>query len=326
MKLHENEILFRQAILVTSQKINLPEVYVEKDYWVTLVLQKIYGDEIGKSVVFKGGTALSKCHNIIERFSEDIDLVVFKKEEETGNQLKNKIKAISKLVGEIIPEIEKEGVTNKQGMIRKTAHNYPKIISGNFGQVRSDIIVEASWLGHYEPYIKTPVSSYVFEMMKENNQLEIAETYDLLPFEVLTLDIKRTICEKIMSLVRFSYGENSIADLNTKIRHIYDIHQLLKADQISIFVTSTEFDKMLINVAEYDIISFKNNNQYLKQHPKEALIFKQPEKTWSKMLNTYNGVFKALVYGDFPPQDEIIKTLKIISKRLIKVKWNLKPN
>ena len=129
-----------------------------------------------------------------------------------------------------------------------------------------------------------------------------------------------------MSLVRFSYGENPIADLNTKIRHIYDIHQLLKENQISVFVTSTDFEKMLVNVAEYDIISFKNNNQYLKQHPKEALLFKQPEETWSKMLTTYNGVFKSLVYGDFPPQDEIIKTLKVIAKRLKKVNWNIKLN
>jgi predicted nucleotidyltransferase component of viral defense system len=64
------------------------DIYVEKDYWVTLALHTIFQDEIGKETVFKGGTALSKCFGMIQRFSEDIDLVVLRKEGESGNQLK----------------------------------------------------------------------------------------------------------------------------------------------------------------------------------------------------------------------------------------------
>ena len=81
-----------------------------------------FQNEIGKTTVFKGGTALSKCFHLIERFSEDIDLVVLRKENETGNQLKTKIKKISNCVSNVLPEIEIEGITNKLGMIRKTAH------------------------------------------------------------------------------------------------------------------------------------------------------------------------------------------------------------
>ena len=127
MKLHENKELFKDAIIATSQLKNIAEIYVEKDYWVTLALHSIFSNEIGKSCIFKGGTALSKCNRLIDRFSEDIDIVLLKQEKESSNQLKNKLKKITKIVGEHIPEIEIVGITNKKGMIRKTAHNYPRI-------------------------------------------------------------------------------------------------------------------------------------------------------------------------------------------------------
>lgn len=76
MKLHQNISLYRDAIRFTAQQMNLQPEYVEKDYWVTFALFTIFNNEIGKDTVFKGGTALSKCYNMIERFSEDIDLSV----------------------------------------------------------------------------------------------------------------------------------------------------------------------------------------------------------------------------------------------------------
>lgn len=69
MKLHENTGLFSQAIRATAQQLQLQEIYIEKDYWVTFALYTIFHHEIGKEAVFKGGTALSKCYGIIERFS-----------------------------------------------------------------------------------------------------------------------------------------------------------------------------------------------------------------------------------------------------------------
>ena len=55
MKLHQNELLFKDAILATSQQLGIREIYVEKDYWVTYVLFHIYTNEIGKETIFKGG-------------------------------------------------------------------------------------------------------------------------------------------------------------------------------------------------------------------------------------------------------------------------------
>jgi len=111
MRLHENEILFRQAVTATAVQLDIPEIFIEKDYWVTCALHLIFHDPIGEETVFKGGTALSKCFGLIERFSEDIDLVVKHHGGETDNQLKRKIKRVGQAVVPIMPEVEIEGLT-----------------------------------------------------------------------------------------------------------------------------------------------------------------------------------------------------------------------
>ena len=59
-----------------SHKVNLPAQVVEKDFWVTAVLQTVFSLPIAEHLVFKGGTSLSKGWKLIERFSEDIDLAI----------------------------------------------------------------------------------------------------------------------------------------------------------------------------------------------------------------------------------------------------------
>ena len=136
MRLHENKELFQDAVVATSQQKGIREIYIEKDYWVTYVLYNIFKNEIGNETVFKGGTALLKCFNLIQRFSEDIDLLVLRKETDSSNKLKNKIKKISKCVDDVLPETNIDGITNKVGMIRKphmTIRDFLQDISDKFG-------------------------------------------------------------------------------------------------------------------------------------------------------------------------------------------------
>lgn len=321
MTLHENKELYNDAILATAQQKAIPEIYIEKDYWVTLALNRIFTADIGKEAVFKGGTALSKCYNIIERFSEDIDMVILRNNTETGNQLKAKIKKISNIVAETLPEIEVDGITNKMGMIRKTAHSYQKTFEGEFGQVRDIIIVESTWLGSFEPYTTATVSSFVAEMMMANNQEELIKEYMLNPFEVQVLSLERTLCEKIMSLMRFSFTNDPFTDLNNKIRHVYDIDKLLDNKEVNTFFKSPGLDKLLLIVANDDVISFKNNNSWLENHPATAMIYADIENTWSQMRNTYNTTFKELVYGELPTEEKMTRTLKTVYDRIVSVNW-----
>ena len=323
MKLHLNKSLFIDSVKITSQQMDIPDIYIEKDYWVTFALYTVFNNPIGKETIFKGGTALSKCFGLIDRFSEDIDLVVHKIQGEANNQLTKKIRNITNVVSAVLPEIEFKGITHKRGMNRKTAHSFTKLFNGEYGQVRDMIVVESTWLGSSEPYLSKKVSFLIYEMMIDTGQKQIAEEYNLLPFNVLALKPERTLCEKIMSLVRFSYTENAIEDLKNKVRHTYDLNQLLKNEELSKFFESDKFDKMLLKVANDDVESFKNNNAWLQNHPKEAKIFAELKTVWGNLQPIYSNDFSKLVYGKLPEANEILNSLSKIKSRLESIEWSI---
>ncbi|GAA5220786.1 nucleotidyl transferase AbiEii/AbiGii toxin family protein [Membranihabitans marinus] len=277
---------------------------------------------IGLETVFKGGTALSKCIGVIQRFSEDIDLVMVRKDMDTNSSMERKVKKPSKSIESILPEINVEGLTNKKGMLRKTVHQYPKEYKGAFGQVRDVIVLEASSFGGYEPYHKQLINSYIGQMMLDIDQEKLAEEFDMKPFEVNVMDIRRTICEKIMSLVRFSYGDNPIQQLRDKIRHTYDIHQLLQLEKNQIFFKSGDFVEMLLSVKECDRLSFKTKNDWLNYPISKAIIFSETEKVWKKLKTTYLNDFRMLVYGDLPAEKEIENTLNLLGDRVKEINSN----
>ncbi len=323
MNLHENTELFKDAILAASQRFGVPEIYVEKDYWITLVLHRIFHSDIANQIVFKGGTCLSKCLQLIQRFSEDIDLVVLRTEGETDNQLKARIRRISKIVEEVLPETRIEGLTNKKGNIRKTVHPYNRVFAGNFGQVREQLVIEATWLGNYEPFTIEKIGSYILDIMQLAEQDTLIETYGMKAFNVQALSVERTFCEKIMGLIRFSRMDDPYMALSNKIRHIYDLHLMLSNGSVALFFESNGFFDMLQKVGKDDFISYRNDNEWLKTPPYKAMVFENPEKTWNRIRNTYRTIFKDLVMGDLPDEKELIATLLKIGKRMKSVNWSI---
>ncbi|VAW44017.1 hypothetical protein MNBD_GAMMA04-1140, partial [hydrothermal vent metagenome] len=68
MRLHEEGEVFAELVAVTAETIGLPQIYVEKDYWVTRALKYLSESVHAGEVVFKGGTSLSKAYRLIDRF------------------------------------------------------------------------------------------------------------------------------------------------------------------------------------------------------------------------------------------------------------------
>lgn len=323
MTLHDNPALFSDAILATAEHLGIREVYVEKDYWLTLALYDIFHSPMADQAVFKGGTALSKCYGLIERFSEDLDLVVVRNEGETDAQLKRKLRAISRIVAARMPEIEVKGLTNKKGNIRKTVHRYDHRFDGDWGQAREHIVVEATWLGNAEPHVVLQVHAYIYDMVRSKDQDAFIERYRLAPFELRVLSKQRTFCEKVMSLVRFSRTDNPIDDLRNKIRHVYDIHQMLQDEEVDRFVDGPGFSDMLIRVGRDDVLGYRNHHDWLFEHPSTALIFESPGETWERLSPVYHGTFRDLVLGDLPAEDALVETLRRVAVRLQGVAWHL---
>jgi hypothetical protein len=209
------------------------------------------------------------------------------------------------------------------GMNRKTAHKYPQLFDGRLGQARNVIVVEATWYGYSEPYSSHFLSSYIHDMMEKQGQKEMIEEFGLQPFQVNVLQVNRTLCEKIMSLVRFCYTETPMDDLKMKIRHVYDLHKMLSTQEFSSFFDSDEFTMLLLKVARDDVEGFRNNNDWLAHHPVEALLFRDVEECWGSLKATYTDDFSGLVYGELPDEELILNTLTRIKERLMRVEWNL---
>jgi hypothetical protein len=325
MNLHLDKDNFEGAIVATAEYLKIPEIFIEKDYWVTYALHQLFHSEVKDLIVFKGGTSLSKCYKVIERFSEDIDLVVVKNDTDTGNDLKRKLKAVTDVIDNSILEIVPNDPNSKKlGSLRKIVYSYPKVgVKGAYGQVRETIVLEVSHLGNFEPNIIEPICSLIADYIKTTPNIELISQFGLEDFEVKALSIERTFCEKIISLVRFSYSENPLDDLSQKVRHTYDLHQLLQLEIIQIFVDSIEFDSMLLQVGIDDDKAIPNDKNWLYQHPKEALIFSKTSIVWNVLKKVYVGSFNELVTGSLPNEEAVFETLVFLSTRIETIEWNI---
>jgi predicted nucleotidyltransferase component of viral defense system len=325
MKLHKYKDAFEGAIVATAQHFKIAEIYVEKDYWVTFALKQIFTDANSKYIaVFKGGTSLSKCFKIIERFSEDIDMVVIKEDEETDNSLKRKLKKVTTALEAVMTVIPNHPLENKLGKIRKVVYGYDKVgVKGMYGQVRDQIVLEVSSLGNSHPSERVSIHSMITQFIATTNNPDLIKEYQLEPFKVTVISIERTFCEKIISLVRFSYTENPLEDLANKVRHTYDLHQLLQEKRISSFLKSYDFETMLIQVGKDDDKAIPNDKKWLSKHPSESLFFRETQKVWETVSRTYSTSFKELITGELPSEKDVLLSLMMIGKRLKEIKWEI---
>lgn len=326
MNLHLDKDNFEGAIVIAAEYFKIPEIFIEKDYWVTYALHELFHSGVRDGIVFKGGTSLSKCHKIIDRFSEDIDLVIIKEALDGGNVLKRKLKAVTDVVDESILEVvPNHPNSNKMGSLRKIVYSYPKLgMQGNYGEVGEYIAVEVSHLGNFEPNTTQSVCSLIAEYIKSTDNKGLIAQFGLEDFQVRALAIERTFCEKIISLVRFSYTENPLEDLSNKVRHTYDLYQLLQQEEIQNFVASTEFDAMLLQVGKDDDKAIPNNKNWLYEHPKDALIFSKTSVVWNQLKKVYTSSFKELVTGELPDENAVFESLVFLSEKLQKMQWDIK--
>ena len=99
---------------------------------------------------------------------------------------------------------------------------------------------------------------------------------------------------------------------------------MLNDEEIQQFFESSGFDDMLIKVGNDDMIGYKNNNNWIPEHPSTAIIFDKPQDTWNQLRTAYLGDFKDLVTGKLPAESELIETLNQVAARLKKIEWNIK--
>ncbi len=321
MILHEYIDVFKPLLRETASDLNLPAVYIEKDYWVTRALKQLSESDISNEIVFKGGTSLSKAHKIINRFSEDVDLAVLNIEQ-SGNQIKKLLKKTEKTVTLGLTYHKNHKLESKGSVFRKTVYDYPKVTSSNnYGDIKDTILIEVNSFTLPTPYSKQTINSYIGEYLLDKNQEKLIEEYSLHPFLVSVLDVERTLVEKLMGLIKHSYNASYELVLTNKIRHIYDIALILRFDIYKNYLDSQDIIELIHAVVGSEKnIPGKMDKNWLEKPLSHAPLFRKLDNIVPILIKAiHSDSFKDMVFGDrFPNEQEISQLLINVKNTLIK--------
>lgn len=216
--LHENKDEFFDAINLAAEKYNVLTTIVEKDYYVTMILRGL--SERLDYVVFKGGTSLSKCHKVIKRFSEDIDITIgHKLSQGQMKKLKSAIKEIAADMGMRIPNIED---TRSRRSYNRYILEYDSVLTEPDEAVQTAVLLETSFAEISFPTVILPVHSYIGDMMVDEAPDELV-TFQLDLFDMKVQGIDRSLADKVFAVCDYYLQKR----VKKHSRHLYDIYKLL---------------------------------------------------------------------------------------------------
>ena len=299
MKLDQQPELLADAVRATSEYYHITPVYIEKDYWISKILQQLSLRIYADSTVFKGGASLSKGYGLINRFSEDVDVAIL-----TGKLSGNQIKAlISKVCKEMTQGLQEQIVpelTSKGSRYRKVLYQYPSSVSDPlYNFVANRVIVEINSFANPYPYVKRQIKSFITSYLEETSMQPLIEEYDLYPFELNILDKRRTLCEKVVSLLRFSFMNNPVEGLSSKIRHFYDIYFLLNDAECMEYLKGN-FVEDVQKLIEHDKEAFDVPEKWKNCSIGEAPLLNSFDELWGKLSGLYERELNALAYSQIP--------------------------
>jgi len=313
MKLHRDMKLFSDTLRAASQHLDIKLEFVEKDYWITLVLSRLAKSKYVDESVFKGGTSLSKGYNLIERFSEDVDIAIINDKGKTGNEIKTIIRTIEKEIISDLTEVQMDGVTSKGSRIRKSVFEY---VTTDKSNKNNKLIVEINSFANPFPFRRLSLKSFVSEFLQQTGNEKYIEQYDLQPFEVNVLNKEQTLLEKTISLIRFSFEQNAVESISKKIRHFYDLYFLMKNPECAEFVVSDSFKKQFETILQHDREMFEEPIGWqTKLISKSPLVADFPA-IWKQLKEKYQTELSALAYRPIPAENEVAKCFEELIKRI----------
>lgn len=318
MTLHNNVDDFSALITFTANHFNRSIEFVEKDYWITLTLNRLAHSANVENVVFKGGTSLSKGYSLINRFSEDIDIAMIN-ENLSGNALKTKIRTVEKDITIGLTELNEPEITSKGSMYRKSVFQYPSVLSNRLsGNVPRRIIIEINSFANPYPYVKQEITSFIGDFLSETNRMDAIEQYSLQPFVLNVLDKRRTMIEKLVSLIRFSFSKNPSLAIASKIRHFYDLYFLANDAQCAEYIKSPDFKANFAELYTHDQKTFDEPDDWKGKTVEQSPLVNDFPAMWEKLKETYRNELSQLAFSQIPEEKEVSKVFIEIIKQVIK--------
>lgn len=290
--LHNDRETFEQVILKVSEETGIDAGIIEKDYFVTLFLKRIV--EVQPNIIFKGGTSLSKCYKLINRFSEDIDLNIETDTNPTEGQ-RRKLKAnIVEIIDKFGFSLDNADKVKSNRKYNRYVINYPTVFSSSY--LKEHLIVETSVYIKAYPCKRMQATSIIYDYLTENGYDELISRYELEPFELNVQTAERTLIDKLYAL-----GDYYLTDaVQEHSRHIYDIYKLSEIvtinDDLKVLIQEVYEDRKpheLCRSAKDEV----DMNSLLQEIIDKAIYKKDYEDITVKMLFeevSYDVAIKAL--------------------------------
>ena len=289
----EYQAEWKEIIETVARELGRSEQMVEKD-----TIQSIFLFELAKSelpFVFKGGTSLSKVYNLIDRFSEDIDLSMNRRPTQS-ERVKSK---------ELIIEIaENLGLVLSNPEEIKSRYDYNKYVfkyDSLFSVIPLEIIIETSYYQSVYPVDKHVVGSFVGRFCLDRNII-LPVPFEAAEVMMNVQSIERTFVDKVFAVC--DYKIQNMQDRDS--RHLYDICKLLQEVELN-----EELNK-LIDMVRDDRMQSKNNPsaqlEYIIPDMLKEIIrsrFYEPD---------YKNVTQKLLYEDISYDYAIENGIAIIAE------------
>ena len=304
---------------------------IEKDWWVTLTLKALFESSFAKYLVFKGGTSLSKCWKLIERFSEDVDIALdpeifgmkYVENPTKGYVERLRRKGCEFTSIELKAELEKQFasfgiaagtvIIEAEPIPEKFPDTDPQILHVKYRSlydtseyIADEVKIEVSVRSLKTPFSTKTIESILYEVAPN---IAYAET----PFFVFVVEPRKTFLEKI-----FLLHEEFLKPVKSKIRtqrmsrHLYDLGNMMDTEIEKAALADFDLYNTLIEHRKwYSRISWVNY-ETLKA---ETISFIPPDEILETYRKDYQIMEEQMIYEEAQDFDMLIKKLNGLQER-----------
>ena len=327
----DREFLFTE----TAEKLDIPPLLVEKDFWVTWILNHLSKLDVADYLYFRGGTSLSKAYSAINRFSEDIDLGI------DPSKLLPEFKAelyeahTRAQIGKIVGKLRKSARQFVVGEFKnQLVDNITKVLGGHEWEMKSEKIDRLVHLKFYYPQSLTStnyLSDYVLPSVKLELDARAAiqphKIISITPFiaayfenqftekscQIETVTIERTFWEKAALLHRVFIKQANLPERFS--RHCYDVFQLAQQQKIKRVLNKKE---LLQEVIDHNKIFYEQTDKIYRGALTGQLRLIPKVNLLKDLENDYQKT-KVMIFHSEPSFSTIVNKLTNLQRLINKM-------
>ena len=321
---------------VVAHELDVMPQLIEKDFWVCWILKILFSLPASDNhLTFKGGTSLSKCYNVIKRFSEDVDVSIERSfltthepiepdRKQSGKENQRRIARLKqacqdKITDVIIPELEDKIKTALLGIgewqikldpddpdKQTILFTYPSVVDNDVsgGYVQPVVKIELGARSDHWPVEVMSVKPYVSNA---------AGKVTIEGAQVRVLGAERTFWEKATILHAISHGSK----LRTRMsRHYYDVGEMVDSP---IYGKAIQNIDLLIKVAEHKALFFKDSKAHYDLAKPGSLRLVPLDEHLVQLNDDYRQM-QEMFFEDPPSFESVLEKLKTAEKEINRIK------